>query len=441
MRRKWLKWVVWILLTPILLFAILMVLLYIPPVQNLIRKQATAIASEATGMDISVERIDLRFPLNLLVRGVQVIQPVQADKQISSAPGDSLAVKQTPDTLLTLESLNVRVQAWPLIRGQVEVDEVTVNGVFLNSADLIEGIRIRGVLGRFFLESHGIDLKKEDAVINRVELSDTHMLVVMNDTTTAEPDTATTALNWKVALHKLALKNVSVDLQMPLDSMRLAARLGDAEVDDAVADLGGQMYGLKKFELSGTTVNYDTGSQLLSAINSLIDTGSLAATDSTGVKPAPGFDASHIALRDIRIGVDSVLYHGRNINAVIRKFSMNERSGLSITSLTGRVYADSTVIQVPALKLLTPHSEMDFTAQTYWELVEIPTSGRLSARFNARIGKQDVMLFAGDLPDTFKDAYPFRPLTIRAGTEGNFHLEWRGRDLEPHRQSDAQRKH
>ena len=53
---------------------------------------------------------------------------------------------------------------------------------------------------------------------------------------TAEPDTATTALNWKVALHKLALKNVSVDLQMPLDSMRLAARLGDAEVDDAVAD-------------------------------------------------------------------------------------------------------------------------------------------------------------------------------------------------------------
>ena len=317
MRRKWLKWVVWILLTPIILFAILMVLLYIPPVQNLIRKQATAIASEATGMDISVERIDLRFPLNLLVRGVQVIQPIQADKQISSAPGDSLAVKQTPDTLLTLESLNVRVQAWPLIRGQVEVDEVTVNGVFLNSADLIEGIRIRGVLGRFFLESHGIDLKKEDAVINRVELSDTHMLVVMNDTTTAEPDTATTALSWKVALHKLALKNVSVDLQMPLDSMRLAARLGDAEVDDAVADLGGQMYGLKKFELSSTTVNYDTGSQLLSAINSLIDTGSLAATDSTGVKPAPGFDASHIALRDIRIGVDSVLYHGRNINAVI----------------------------------------------------------------------------------------------------------------------------
>ncbi len=383
-----LKWVVWILLTPIILFVILMVLLYIPPVQNLIRKQATAIASEATGMDISVERIDLRFPLNLLVRGVQVIQPIQADKQISSAPGDSLAV-ETGFRYPADTGKPERARA-----GMAADTRKSRTGRGYCERSFPKLCRFdRGyphtwcVLGRFFLESHGIDLKKEDAVINRVELSDTHMLVVMNDTTTAEPDTTTTALNWKVALHKLALKNVSVDLQMPLDSMRLAARLGDAEVDDAVADLGGQMYGLKKFELSSTTVNYDTGSQLLSAINSLIDTGSLAATDSTGVKPAPGFDASHIALRDIRIGVDSVLYHGRNINAVIREFSMNERSGLSITSLTGRVFADSTVIQVPSLKLLTPHSEMDFTAQTYWELVEIPTSGRLSARFNARIGK------------------------------------------------------
>ena len=51
-----------------------MVLLYVPPVQNLLRREVTAYASKATGMQIQVERIDLRFPLNLLVRGVEVIQ-------------------------------------------------------------------------------------------------------------------------------------------------------------------------------------------------------------------------------------------------------------------------------------------------------------------------------------------------------------------------------
>ena len=374
------------LLTPIILFVILMILLYVPPVQNFIRKQATAIASDATGMNISVERIDLRFPLNLLVRGVQVVQP-----------GSDTIDIQHPDTLLNLGSLNVRVQAWPLLKGRVEVDDITLQRVAVNSSGLLEGMRIKGTLGRFFLASHGIDLNKEDAVLNRVELSDTHVQVMLADTTETPEDTTETALNWRVALHNLKLKNVSVDLQMPLDSMSLAATIGDASIEDAEADLKRQFYGWRKFALTGTSVNYDTGTAV----------------------PAEGFDASHIALRDIRIGIDSVMTCGRDMNAVIREFSMYDRSGLTVTSLTGRLFADSAVIRVPYLQLKTPHSEMNLTAQTYWKLVDIPTTGQLSARFNANIGKQDVLLFAGGLPETFKEAYPFRPLVIHAGTEGN----------------------
>ncbi len=128
---------------------------------------------------------------------------------------------------------------------------------------------------------------------------------------------------------------------------------------------------LKQFLLSGGSANYDTGA----------------------AKPVEGFDASHIAVRDIRIGLDSLLYKGRNMNAVLREFSMNERSGLSITSLAGRVYSNDSIICVPGLKLQTPHSEIDLSAHTYWELVNIPTTGRLSANLNAYIGKEDVMLF------------------------------------------------
>ena len=355
-----------------------MVLLYIPPVQNLLRREVTAYASEATGMQIQVERIDLRFPLNLLVRGVEVIQQ--------------------PDTLLSLESLNVRVQAWPLIKGKVEVDEVTLNQVAVNSAGLIEGMKIKGVLGRFFLQSHGVDLSNEIAIINQVDLSDTHVQLVMNDTTTAPKDTTASApVNWKVDLHQLNLGNVSFSMQLPADSMRMAAYIGEASVNDAQADLKNQFYSLKQFLLSGGSANYDTGA----------------------AKPVEGFDASHIAVRDIRIGLDSLLYKGRNMNAVLREFSMNERSGLSITSLAGMVYSNDSIICVPGLKLQTPHSEIDLSAHTYWELVNIPTTGRLSANLNAYIGKEDVMLFTGGLPDSFKEAYPFRPLVIRAGTDGN----------------------
>ena len=191
-----------------------MVLLYVPPVQNLLRREVTAYASKATGMQIQVERIDLRFPLNLLVRGVEVIQQ--------------------PDTLLSLGSLNVRVQAWPLLKGKVEVDEVALDQVAVNSAGMIEGMKIKGVLGHFFLQSHGVDLSNEIAVINHVELSDTHVQLLMNDTTTTPKDTTASApVNWKVDLHQLKLKNVSFSMQLPADSMRMAAHIGEAAIDNA----------------------------------------------------------------------------------------------------------------------------------------------------------------------------------------------------------------
>lgn len=114
-KRRSVRILLWVLLTPVALFILLMALLYVPPVQDFIRRKATQVASEATGMQISVDRIDLRFPLNLLVRGVCVVQPA-----------DSVAGILAPDTLLQVGRLDVQVQAWPLVRGQVEVDGLSL---------------------------------------------------------------------------------------------------------------------------------------------------------------------------------------------------------------------------------------------------------------------------------------------------------------------------
>ena len=128
MKRKWLKWVKWILLTPIILFITLMILLYIPAVQNLVCQKATKYASEAIGMDITIGRIDLRFPINLLVRDVEI--------------------NKKSDTLLTLQSLNIKVQAIPLIKGKIELDNFTAKNLKVNTDTLIDGMNIKGELDR-----------------------------------------------------------------------------------------------------------------------------------------------------------------------------------------------------------------------------------------------------------------------------------------------------
>ena len=91
------------------------------------------------------------------------------------------------------------------------------------------------LLGRFFLQSHGVDLSNETAVINATELSDTHVQMLMNDTTTTPKDTTASApVNWKVDLHQLKLKNVSFSMQLPADSMRMACLLYTSYISGSV---------------------------------------------------------------------------------------------------------------------------------------------------------------------------------------------------------------
>ena len=71
--KKALKWLGIAVLTPILLFVILAALIYFPPVQNWAVKKVAAIASEKTGMDITIEHVCLEFPLDLGIEGFRAL--------------------------------------------------------------------------------------------------------------------------------------------------------------------------------------------------------------------------------------------------------------------------------------------------------------------------------------------------------------------------------
>lgn len=396
MKHKWLRRVSWILLTPVALFLLVMILLYIPPIQSFLRKQATSYASEATGMQIEVGSIHLRFPLNLAISDVTVAQPCPADSLLTGSLLTDTVSTQKADTLLSLEKLNVKVQFWPLLKGKIEVDNVTLQNIALNTADMLEGMQVKGILGKFYLESHGIDLPEETAIINRALLSDTHVDLILTDTTTVE-DTATTApLNWDVALEKLQLDNIGFNLIMPHDSATLTTRLKKLDLSKVKASLGTQEYVLNSIRMDGGKVGYQQGYQ----------------------QALPGLDPSHILLRNLHLELDSVQYSKHKLMAMLKDFGADERSGLSISSLKARIISDEKNVQIPQLQLLTPHSEISLSGLSNWALVDTLTNGHLSARLNARIGKQDVLL-ATNLPDTFHHAYPDHPILIKAGTEGN----------------------
>lgn len=84
--RKLLKWLGIAVLTPVLLFIILAAMLYLPPIQNWVAQKVTAIASEQTGMEISVGHVSLEWPLDLSIDDFRMLHPNDIPEQSSPAP-------------------------------------------------------------------------------------------------------------------------------------------------------------------------------------------------------------------------------------------------------------------------------------------------------------------------------------------------------------------
>ena len=374
---KWLKGIGMALLTPVTLLVILIVLLYLPPVQNILKNQIVKYASKETGMRISVDKIRLSFPLDLAVYQVSVVSP--------------------KDTLLVADKLIIDLGLRRLLRGEIRVDGITLSQVSVNSSDLIKGIRIQGVLGELFLTSNRVDFRREEAFVSRAILKNSDLKLSLTDTTKKKEEKPSKPLRWKIFLKQLQLRNVSFHMDQPLDTLRLSASIDEAVLRNGKVDFLQRLYRLGRFSVAKASFNYDSGLK----------------------EPSKGFDPSHIALRNIIISMDSLENQDRKLRAVIRQISLSDRSGLYITSLTGRVLADNRAIRIPALKVNTPHSEISIHAKADWLLVENPEKGSFVSSMVANIGKQDVLLFVGELPKTFSDSYPFRAITVRALAQGN----------------------
>ena len=288
-KKKILKWSVGIVLTPVLLFIILAALLYVPPVQNWIVKQVTAYASNQTGMEISVDRVKLVFPLNLGVDGFRIIQ------QNDSLPG-------VKDTIADVERLVADVQLWPLLKQKVEVDALEFNGVRLNTADFVSSARVKGKIGRLYLQSHGIDLGKETVRINRAELAGASVSVELSDT--VPPDTSTTKNNWKISVDRLDIEKTGMTVHMPGDTLQIAAYLGHASVSSGCFDLHSGLYDIQRLDLSDGRIAYDNNFE----------------------KPIDGLDLNHIALADVTIGIDSIHFRAPDMSMSLRKCSFIEKA-------------------------------------------------------------------------------------------------------------------
>lgn len=391
--KKVFLWIGIVLLTPVLIFVILAVLLYLPPVQNRVVQKVVAVASEQTGMAISVDRVSLVFPLDLGVYGFRALQP-----------NDSLP--QLTDTVADVRRLVVDVRLRPLFTGKVVVDELELNDTKLNTANFIAAARVRGSLGRLSVASRGIDLSRQIVDLNNARIDDARLSVELSDS--VPPDTSTTKTLWKISIDSLTMARTDVAVSLPGDTLRLRVRMERASARHGEFDLGGQLYTLDRLTLTDGAFSMDNRYE----------------------PRVKGLDPNHIALTDINIGIDSVSFRSPAIGLTLSRCSLREKSGIEISRLEGRVDMDSVRLRLPSLIVRTPDSDLEAQVDMELNAFDEHNPGKLYARLLGSIGKQDVMLFCGDMPKAFVRRYPDRPIAVRASANGNMrHIDITGVEL------------
>ena len=359
------RWIGWVIASPFILFAVLAILLYLPPIQNFLVGKAATYASQATGMNISVGRIALSFPLDLIIKDVQ-------------------ATTSEKDTLLQVDYLKVDLQLLPLLKKRIELDGISLKGAVVDTRDKIPGVWAKGKLGEFFVESHGVIFNPETAVIDRISLKDTDLSIHLNDTTQQE-ETPSDTLYWKIILKKMDLENVAFQLQMPREELNLNVSTRHTALRNGLIDLHRESYSLQSFTLEETAFSYN----------------------------------STLALTEVDAQLDSLYYCGKDIRARISRLDGKDQSGLELTEGRARLTADVHRINLPELTLKTTDSDLSMNALLDWDILDMNPHATMRTQLKAEIGKEDIVRMAGAVDSTFNLQYPDEDLLIDTQLEGN----------------------
>ena len=370
-----------ILLSPVLLFVLLTILVYLPPVQNWLVDKVAAYASEETGMEITVNHVDLSFPLDLGVDGVRVIHQ--------------------PDTIADVERLVVDVQLLPLFDGKVVVNQLEIKNTQLNTNGFVEAAKVKGRFSRLFVKSDGIDLHRETVEVNGARLEDAQLDIVLNDS--VPEDTTTSQNRWKIHIDEARVQHSDIALHMPGDTMSVRMHMGLLTAREALVDLETETYTVQQVDWDNGALQYDQNFQ------PRID----------------GLDYNHLDLSHISIGIDSIYYHDPTLRLVMRHVALREKSGLQVTDLTGPVEMENGTLRLPKFHLKTPDSEIAVEMDMPLNLMDSIAPGQLQLRLRAQVGKKDVMVFLADMPQGFRDRWPDSPLQVEGALSGNMqHMEF-----------------
>ncbi len=468
MLKKILKYTFRTLLVILLVLILVPALLYIPAVQDFVRSKAVGYASRTLGMDLSVERLRLSFPLRLSV--------------------DNTLLTDKGDTLLSCGHLSLEVAVWPLLRKEVAVRSLELAKLAAHYRDSTAGMDLKVAAGQFAVNDCRVGLPAKTVGISRIALTDGDVFLNTAKSAPAEKADSAAALPWQIDVGKLTVANLVFGMRTAPAVTDLSVRLPDGEIDSCRILLDSRQASVKSILLNRGGYAYltapaDAGEKApdkaaapdkRTASNKTAARSKAASSDKTATqgktahpdktaaadnassphdaaaddgeapalpwtvrigsvalndnsleygtlhhRPAAGFDPAFIVLSPLDLSVDSIYNRGADIALRIRRLAFTERSGLSVRNAAGAFAMDSTGISLSGFELATPLSGVRAEAHAGAGIMRMAPDTPLTADLSASLNTEEIKLLYPQLIPAALDDRIVRIKLSAAGTLGD----------------------
>ena len=332
------------------LIVLLVVAVYLPPVQRWAVGRVSASLEEKMGLKVDIDEVRLTPFLNLNV-------------------GNLRATDAEGDTLLLAERLHLDVAFWPLWEGRADIDGVTLNGARVNTKSLLPDVEVKGSVARLEAAAHGVEWAHGHVRLDRALLDGANLYVALSDT--AKKDTTETPVQWLIETDELAVRRSEIALTMPGDSLHVRAKMGDAVLKHGVFDLECPRYSVRSFQLKEGAVSMNTTRRPLPH-DALFDIAGLA-----------------VDVHDLSFDENKRL----KLN-LVHAAALERQRNLRITELRGAVLMDTLRVSLPDVLLTTTQSRIGASLEADFAALQPNGRGTLRTRIDARIAPSDIRSIA-----------------------------------------------
>lgn len=417
----------WSLGALVFLVLLLPAALYIPWVQNVAKNYACDYVKKETGLDVSIDRVLIKFPLDVSLDNVCVLY-------------------ENRDTMLTASNFTASIAMRPLLNLQVNVDEARLSDAYYHQVSEDSSMVFSARVNHCRLKGSQVDLERN--LVNVLDGELTGGKVDLDyrpwKKVYEEPDTATTA--WRINAYHLKLKDIDYTMTMLPTIDRMTVHLAEATLEDGKVDTGEHLVNAKMLAVDSVDCRYtyypsaraaeferchplpvDTFRHPSSdSIPWLVKADSLSLKRSHAVYAASGaqprgksLDMDYIEADGINVGMKNFYNRGTDVSMVVSELAARERCGVEVTSGHGGVSLTGDALALTDFRLKTRESDISLDTRVDMSMLDNPSQGNLRLTTDSRISLPEVTRLYPDLAPTLKGIPQSRPLAVRGNVSGN----------------------